>query len=290
MSYSPPGHLTINELFEKIFSIYFEYKINSNILKYNNTISDLDDINRANIENILASSSDTIGHTFTIKEINVSSPNFSQDIILECISCNNDAYLFRPKKGRDRSFDAELLNKFIHITKIWKIIRDALCSTIDDEKNKLLSELSFIIHGNQKDYLPSNIWLNDNNWYGLIHDGKLPSNCAVTSIYPYESTREVVYFKEELIILCAHQAQKPLTDNKFHMWTPWLEIMSVFSLRYGEEIKKISKDHLEAEMKVYIDNKPHLKSLKKPISKADIQHMSRFIRLPEQQDGKGFKG
>ena len=61
--------------------------------------------------------------------------------------------------------------------------------------------------------------------------------------------------------------------------------------KYNESIKyeETTIPALVSDMEEYIKKNPKLKSLKKPISKTDMKHMARFIRLPEQQDGRTYK-
>lgn len=199
MTYSPPGYSTFKELFDKAYAQYFNDGASLSQLVSGYAIYNLDDDNRGNIEKIMNNQKEALEHTFSINKHDIRPSVDPENIRLTCISFNDDQYTFRQEKGKNWSFSTELLRQFVHITKILKLMRDALCSTVDEENKKSLNKLSFLTHDNQTGYIPNHIWLNDRNWHGLIYNGKILSECAVTSIYPDESANEVVHFNKRLV-------------------------------------------------------------------------------------------
>ena len=203
MKYSPPGYLTFERLFKKVYSQYFDDKGSLRQLVNGEAIYDLDDDNQEEIEKIIKNPAEAVKHSFILHKIDIR-PSVEAEIIhLMCTELNDDQYVFSPRSGKDWIFSTDLLKQFVHITKTLKIIRDTLCSTIKTENDE---PFSFIEHNGQKSSIPNDMWINGGNWYGLIYDSKLPSDCAVTSIYPDEPAREIVYFNEKLV-------DKILTEN-----------------------------------------------------------------------------
>lgn len=288
MTYSPPGYLSFEEIFMKVALRLDNYEVHSHMLLTNNgIILDLDDGNRSKIERMLEDPSKIVGDHFTIKEINIFNQEDYKETRLTCTNYNENKYIFNAKIGRERNFTIEYLQLLIEITKTWNLIRNSLCSSIDNQDNKSLSMLQY---QNQIHSIPNATWINNNNWYGLIYDGKLPSDSVVKPIYPNESARENVFINDEIVKLLIPQTQESLTEKAFHMQTPWLKVMSAISLKYGKEIKRkdVTIESLVSDMKNYINNDPYLKTLQPPISLADMKNMAKFIRSPEQRGGRSY--
>ena len=303
MTYAPAGYLTFNTLFSKIYEILCEtkdYPLKDFISEqpYDNDmpwdceyiIFDLNEVNRIKFKTLLSSNdnSEMWLESFLLMRVSLHKNNMSlngiSEVRLTFSECDNDkyikGYIFNVSNDQEIIYHKYELERIIRSSQVWDCIRSLLCSRTFEEDSFCLDIY------NKRNVIPNDIWLHDTNWYGLFIDGKINND----AIFPGYAARTSVYFKKEIIHLCTLQKQEPPTERMFHINTPWIEIMSIFSLKYGEDIKTISKDFLETEIKTYIDSKPHLKSLTPPISTADITYIAKFVRHPDQRKGKGFKG
>jgi hypothetical protein len=95
---------------------------------------------------------------------------------------------------------------------------------------------------------------------------------------------KILFKKDEVIALCESIKDYSTTKNNKKMFfyiSPWMEIMSHFSLLYREKIFSTEKiNSLKTEIGNYIQEK------KLDIPDSDILYLAKFIRHPDQRKGK----
>jgi len=183
VAYSPPGYLTFFEIVKKILQDYYSIVINSNPLipswqvsSWQGTflIFDLNNDNASIIRKLLDIPSNTKDMEFHLERIIIdTSGNLTlmQDEFY-CLGYDNNSYTFIVDMFRENeqkvTYTTQELEQFFHITKIWKIIRDLLCST--DIEQWILG------HGFEKTPVSKEKWIRNENWYYLICSNKLLNN------------------------------------------------------------------------------------------------------------------
>ena len=255
MTRSPPGYYRFSELFDKVhFNLLKrENKAFPGLIsiraydsdipyEYGHFFNDLDEKNTSKFKDLLKDSSKNKGKSFLLKEILIDSSlsvNYIKNITLMFKFYKENEfipdYVFLDDYYQEVVYSELDLKKIIDASETRHTIWNALFCSSD--------ETSFFSHKNVRHPISQDIWLNDTNWYGLLIDDSIDIN----PIIPSSTSREIVYFSKEVSKPCT-STQEPLTENMFHIITPWLEVMSAISLKFGEDIKKISKKTVEIEI------------------------------------------
>ena len=304
-TYSPPEYLNFQKLFSKVSEFGGEETskesfslaafINSGKTKSHEDIRyfyDLDNENRQKLQTLLKNPLTQTKLSFSFRYIELVSKPWNnpqewriceeKEIIYQLQEYENEIFLFSQRSTNSKGIQFKkknLCNQILAI-KCWQFIRDALCS----------HKIEAYIYYNNKFYpIPENTWVNDEHWYQLLVAGNLsvPQDQIfrdrMYTLNPGCITGGVFFKQEDVMSLYDSQKLEPEEKGAFHLWTPWLQLMSHFSRKYGSNILTISKDAVVEDMKEYTQKKGL------DISKSDYEYMAKFIRDPQQRKGKAYK-
>lgn len=183
MTYSPPGYLTFFEAVKTILLNYHNTTINSNPLipswqvsPWEDTflIFDLNNDNASIIRKLLDTPPNVKDMEFYLERIIVEPSGYitqTQDC-LYYLDYDNNIYTFIEnmftEQEKEVTYTKQELEQFCHITNIWKIIRDLLCSEG--------MEQWILTHDHQKTLFSKEKWIKNEHWYHLVCSNKSRNN------------------------------------------------------------------------------------------------------------------
>jgi hypothetical protein len=215
----------------------------------------------------------------------------NEEYVFEDISC---AFIRVSSVQKQQKWKKSELRVIADIAKIQNFIRNNLCSS---------KVSSSILEKVKKYHIPSELWLDSHLWNILMRTllrAGIPSRLLSSeknfgdklsisrSLIPVSDNYPhlwgiILFKKDEVIALCESIKDHSTTDNNKEMFfqlTPWIQVMSHFSLKYAEKISTEKIDSLKTEIETYI------RENKLDIPDCDIAYLAKFIRHPDQRKGK----